>query len=191
MTTNHTTSKLYFNVVINPRRYVSVSTLVLQNFSKSAGLFPLSYAVVDSENTSNWSWFLHHLAQVVHGDRPLTFVSDRNLGLLEAMPTVFPNAEHAFCLQHLQRNLRDRLRYTNSMHRAGLVSKLRHCAYAPTVTAFNHRVEQFQKSGRSVASEFLANAHPQHWANAFFRSVPHVTQKNHMHNTFPHNVHYY
>ncbi|KAL7186973.1 hypothetical protein ACSBR2_028638 [Camellia fascicularis] len=37
-------------------------------------------------------------------------------------------AEHAFCLQHLQRNLRDRLRYTNSMHRAGLVSKLRHCA---------------------------------------------------------------
>ncbi|XP_028084377.1 uncharacterized protein LOC114285536 [Camellia sinensis] len=102
------------------------------------GLFPLSYAVVDSENTSNWSWFLHHLAQVVHGDRPLTFVSDRNLGLLEAMPTVFPNAEHAFCLQHLQRNLRD-------------------------------RVEQFQKTGRSVASEFLANAHPQHWANAFFR----------------------
>ncbi|XP_028122811.1 uncharacterized protein LOC114319946 [Camellia sinensis] len=133
------------------------------------GLFPLSYAVVDSENTSNWSWFLHHLAQVVHGDRPLTFVSDRNLGLLEAMPTVFPNAEHAFCLQHLQRNLRDRLRYTTSMHRARLVSKLRHCAYASTVTAFNHRVEQFQKTGRSVASEFLANAHPQHWANAFFR----------------------
>ncbi|XP_028065541.1 uncharacterized protein LOC114268558 [Camellia sinensis] len=133
------------------------------------GLFPLSYAVVDSENTSYWSWFLHHLAQVVHGDRPLTFVSDRNLGLLEVMPTVFPNAEYAFCLQHLQRNLRDRLRYTNSMHRAGLVSKLRHCTHAPIVTAFNHRVEQFQKSGRSVASEFLANAHPQHWANVFFR----------------------
>ncbi|KAL7164775.1 hypothetical protein ACSBR2_040640 [Camellia fascicularis] len=118
------------------------------------GLFPLSYAVVDSENTANWSWFLQHLAQVVHGERPLTFVSDRNLGLLEAMPT---------------RNLRDRLRYTNSMHRAGLVSKLRHCVYAPTVTVFNQKVEQFHKSGRSVASKFLANAHPQHWANAFFR----------------------
>ncbi|KAL7264258.1 hypothetical protein ACSBR1_002251 [Camellia fascicularis] len=85
------------------------------------------------------------------------------------MPTVFPNAEHAFCLQHLQRNLRDRLRYTNSMHWTGYVSKLRHCAYAPTVTAFNHKVEQFHKSGRSVASEFLTNAHPQHWSNAFFR----------------------
>ncbi|KAL7228255.1 hypothetical protein ACSBR2_007042 [Camellia fascicularis] len=59
------------------------------------------------------------------------------------------------------------------MHRASLVSKLRHCAYAPTVTAFNHKVEQFQKSGGSVASEFLANAHPQHWANAFFSFIPH------------------
>ncbi|KAL7243894.1 hypothetical protein ACSBR1_016165 [Camellia fascicularis] len=47
--------------------------------------------------------------KVVHGNIPPTFISDRNLGLLEAMPIVFPNAEHTFCLQHLQRNLRDRL----------------------------------------------------------------------------------
>ncbi|KAL7199229.1 hypothetical protein ACSBR2_021502 [Camellia fascicularis] len=126
------------------------------------GLFPLSYAVVDFENTANWSWFLQHLTQVLHGDRPLTFVSDRNLDLLEATPTVFLNAEHAFYLKHLQRNLRDRLRYSNNKHQAGLVSKLRHCAYAPTVTAFNHKVEQFHKSGRTVASEFLTRAHPQH-----------------------------
>ncbi|XP_028110758.1 uncharacterized protein LOC114309248 [Camellia sinensis] len=133
------------------------------------GLFPLAFAVVDSENTTNWSWFLQSLAHVLNGDRPLTFISDRNAGLLEATPTVFSNAEHAFCLQHLQRNLCDRLRYTNSMHRAGLVSKLPHCAYVPTVIAFNDKLEQFHKSGRGVASEFLATTPPQHWANAFFR----------------------
>ncbi|CAL5398215.1 unnamed protein product [Camellia sinensis] len=35
------------------------------------GLFPLAYAVVDSENTTNWSWFLWHLAHVLQ-DRPIT-----------------------------------------------------------------------------------------------------------------------
>ncbi|XP_028062631.1 uncharacterized protein LOC114265963 [Camellia sinensis] len=128
-----------------------------------------AFAVVDSENTTNWSWFLQNLAHVLNGDRPLTFISDKNARLLEAMPTVFLNAEHAFCLQHLQRNLRDRLRYTNSMHRARLVNKLRHYAYAPTVTALNDKLEQFHKSGRGVTSEFLATTPPQHWANAFFR----------------------
>ncbi|XP_028075949.1 uncharacterized protein LOC114278140 [Camellia sinensis] len=45
------------------------------------GLFPLAYAIVDSENNMNWGWFLQHLANVVPSDRTLTFVSDRNVGL--------------------------------------------------------------------------------------------------------------
>ncbi|KAL7214473.1 hypothetical protein ACSBR1_026811 [Camellia fascicularis] len=73
------------------------------------GLFPLAYAIVDSENNTNWGWFLQHLANVVPSDRTFTFVSDRNVGLIEAMPTFFPTSHHAFCLQHLQRNLRDKL----------------------------------------------------------------------------------
>ncbi|KAL7247465.1 hypothetical protein ACSBR2_002388 [Camellia fascicularis] len=79
------------------------------------GLFPLAFVVVDSENTSNWSWFLQNLAHVLNGDRPLTFTSDRTAGLLKAMPTIFPNTEHAFCLQHLKKNLRDRGRRYGKM----------------------------------------------------------------------------
>ncbi|KAL7194911.1 hypothetical protein ACSBR1_035174 [Camellia fascicularis] len=62
------------------------------------GLFLLAYAIVDSKNTTNWSWFLQHLTNVLNGNRPLTFVSDRNARLLDAMPIVFLNAKHAFCL---------------------------------------------------------------------------------------------
>ncbi|XP_028075915.1 uncharacterized protein LOC114278109 [Camellia sinensis] len=134
------------------------------------GLFPLAYAIVDSENNTNWGWFFQHLPNMVPSDRTLTFVSDRNVGLMEAMPIFFPTSHHAFCLQHLQRNLRNKLRYVNSMHRIGLVSKLRKCAYAPTITTFNQKADEFQQSGKAIATKFLADAHPQHWANAFFRS---------------------
>ncbi|XP_028124405.1 uncharacterized protein LOC114321440 [Camellia sinensis] len=133
------------------------------------GLFPLAYAIVDSENHTNWGWFLQHLANVVPNDRTLTFVSNRNVRLMEAMPTFFPTSHHAFCLQHLQRNLRDKLRNVNSMHRIGLVNKFQKCAYAPTITTFNQKADEFQQSGKAIATKFLADAYPQHWANAFFR----------------------
>ncbi|KAL7246255.1 hypothetical protein ACSBR2_001389 [Camellia fascicularis] len=71
------------------------------------GLFPIAFAIVDSEKSSNWEWFLRHLAEVVDGSRNLTFVSDCNVGLIQSMPIVFPAAHHAFCLLHLQMNLHD------------------------------------------------------------------------------------
>ncbi|XP_028080580.1 uncharacterized protein LOC114282131 [Camellia sinensis] len=59
------------------------------------GLFPLAFAIVDSETTANWTWFLKQLTKVVSSARTLTFVSDRNIGLLESLPAVFPSAHHA------------------------------------------------------------------------------------------------
>ncbi|KAL7233155.1 hypothetical protein ACSBR1_016901 [Camellia fascicularis] len=70
---------------------------------------PLAIAIVDSENTVNWSWFLEHLANVVSNDRTLTVLSDRHIDLIDSIPKIFPIAHHAFCLQHLQRNLQDKM----------------------------------------------------------------------------------
>ncbi|KAL7207324.1 hypothetical protein ACSBR1_029309 [Camellia fascicularis] len=135
------------------------------------GLFPLAIAIVDSENTANWLWFLQHLANVVSNDRTLTFLSDRHIGLIDSIPKIFPSAHHAFCLQHLQRNLQDKMRYANSSYRAGLLSKFWQCAYAPTVIGFNASIETFIKSGRNVATSFLKDIPPQYWANAYFRGA--------------------
>ncbi|XP_028060481.1 uncharacterized protein LOC114264072 [Camellia sinensis] len=96
------------------------------------GLFPLAFAIVDSKTTANWTWFLHHLTNVVSSARTLTFVSDHNAGLLESLPTIFPSAHHAYCLQHIQANLRDKLRWVDNRVHFGLMAKLRECAYAPT-----------------------------------------------------------
>ncbi|KAF5931898.1 hypothetical protein HYC85_028069, partial [Camellia sinensis] len=53
------------------------------------------------ENATNWSWFLQHLRNALGDDRTFTFISDPHVGLMEAMPIIFPNAHDAFCMQHL------------------------------------------------------------------------------------------
>ncbi|KAL7236207.1 hypothetical protein ACSBR1_019463 [Camellia fascicularis] len=85
--------------------------------------------------------------QVVDRARNLTFVSDHNLGLIQSMPVVFPAAHHAFCLPHLQMNLRDRMKYVNA----------------------DQKIEILKQCSPVVVGNFLQDLHPQHWANAYFR----------------------
>ncbi|KAL7163400.1 hypothetical protein ACSBR2_039493 [Camellia fascicularis] len=138
------------------------------------GLFPLAIVIVDSENTTNWAWFLGHLANVVNSHRTLMFVSDRHAGLLELIPIIFPTAHHAFCLQYLQRNLQHKLRYVNTSYRARMLTKFRACAYAPTMASFTQCVEEFMKCGQKVVPAFLKDLPPQYWANAYFRGSRYV-----------------
>ncbi|KAF5932870.1 hypothetical protein HYC85_029041 [Camellia sinensis] len=64
--------------------------------------------------------------------RTLTFVFDRNVGLLQSMPNVFLSAHHSFCMLHLQMNLRDQMTYVNVEYKISLIRKLLECAYVPT-----------------------------------------------------------
>ncbi|GMP68242.1 hypothetical protein CsSME_00027917 [Camellia sinensis var. sinensis] len=86
---------------------------------------------------------------VVSSARTLTFVSDRNIGLLESLPAVFPSAHHAYCLQHLQENLRDKLRWVDNRVHFGLMAKLRECAYAPIEASFQKHWTKLKGTGRS------------------------------------------
>ncbi|KAL7224741.1 hypothetical protein ACSBR1_026094 [Camellia fascicularis] len=133
------------------------------------GLFFVAFAIVDSENVANWEWFLRQLLEVVDRDRMLTFVLDRHVSLLQAMPHVFPLAYRVFCLLHLQMNLRDRMKYVKAEKKIGLMRKLCECAYAPTVTSFNQKIEALKLYSPAVVGEFLKDLHPGHWANAYFR----------------------
>lgn len=133
------------------------------------GLFPVAFAIVDSESESNWSWFLYELSKVIADDRRMTFVSDRNLGLLEAMPKAFPSAYHGWCLQHLKNNFRDKLKGMENGFKEHLIRKLGDCAYEPTVTGFHALLEELKSEGKQRAYNFLSGLEPKHWANAYFR----------------------
>ncbi|KAL0387553.1 UNVERIFIED_CONTAM: hypothetical protein Sradi_2637100 [Sesamum radiatum] len=59
------------------------------------GLFPLAFAVVESECKDSWCFFFQALDEMLGGfavDRPWTFMSDRQKGLLECINDMVPHA---------------------------------------------------------------------------------------------------
>nr|KAJ0187036.1 hypothetical protein LSAT_V11C900495010 [Lactuca sativa] len=60
------------------------------------GIYPLAYAIVESENTVSWKWFLENLGDDLElaSNSNYTFISDRQKGLQIAFDQLFPNAEH-------------------------------------------------------------------------------------------------
>ncbi|XP_023751778.2 uncharacterized protein LOC111900139 [Lactuca sativa] len=71
-------------------------------------IYPLAYAIVETENMSSWKWFLECLGDdlELYSNSNFTFMSDRQKGLLPAIAQLYPQAEHRFCLRHIYENMR-------------------------------------------------------------------------------------
>ncbi|XP_028056112.1 uncharacterized protein LOC114260234 [Camellia sinensis] len=106
--------------------------LVATGKDGNQGFFPVCFAIVGSKNQDNWHWFLEHLCTIVSPRENITFVSDRNLGLVEVLPKVFPMTFHAYCLYYLKMNLRHHLRGIFHGLKEKLITLFGKCAYAPT-----------------------------------------------------------
>ncbi|KAL0334130.1 UNVERIFIED_CONTAM: hypothetical protein Sangu_1569200 [Sesamum angustifolium] len=73
------------------------------------GLFPLAFAVVESECKDSWCFFFQALDEMLGGfavDRPWTFMSDRQKGLLECINDMVPHAINRRCARHLFANFK-------------------------------------------------------------------------------------
>lgn len=83
-------------------------------------LLPMVFAIVESENTSNWLWFLKNVKMVVVGDWPnVCLITDRNAGLLAAINTIqrgmdsshwWNDVQSRWCMSYLASNLFTRFR---------------------------------------------------------------------------------
>ena len=51
-------------------------------------IFPLAFAIVDSENDMSWEWFFQNLSAFVPNDPGLTIVSDRHPSIYKGLSTV-------------------------------------------------------------------------------------------------------
>ncbi|XP_012855784.1 PREDICTED: uncharacterized protein LOC105975150 [Erythranthe guttata] len=132
------------------------------------GIFPIAFAVVSEETDDNWDWFLKHFKDAIGTDRTLTFVSDRNHGILQGVKNVFPDCVHGYCYKHLTGNLKDKFRGATKSHRKAVLKQFEYCAYAATKQEFDRNVEKLRATGGPKVCKFLADTPKDKWSNAYF-----------------------
>ncbi|XP_019237885.1 PREDICTED: uncharacterized protein LOC109218021 [Nicotiana attenuata] len=68
--------------------------------------YPLAWAVVDRETKRSWTWFLEllHNSLDLNMGNGVTYMSDMQKGLMEAIKTVLPEVKHRFCVRHVESN---------------------------------------------------------------------------------------
>ena len=72
-------------------------------------IYPIAYAVVESECYDTWVWFLEFLLEDldIGRDSSVTWISDRQKGLLESIRTLCgEEVQHRFCVRHLYNNFK-------------------------------------------------------------------------------------
>ena len=67
-------------------------------------LYYIAYAIFDTENEDNWTWFMKNLRRVVGSPEGLVICTDACKGLENAVGAVFPEAEYRECMRHLYAN---------------------------------------------------------------------------------------
>ncbi|GJW75606.1 heat stress transcription factor B-4-like protein [Tanacetum coccineum] len=127
------------------------------------GIYPLAYALVEAESKSSWCWFLQCLGDDIdlHPNSNFTFISDRQKGIIPAIKTVFPSAEHRYCLRHIHENMKQGWcgqAYKDLLWRA---------ASATSVKEFEKCMLEL-KTMNPKAHEWLNKIPPEHWARSHF-----------------------
>uniref|UniRef100_A0A2N9EWY4 SWIM-type domain-containing protein n=1 Tax=Fagus sylvatica TaxID=28930 RepID=A0A2N9EWY4_FAGSY len=97
-------------------------------------IYPLAFAVVESENGDSWSWFLDCIRKHVTSRKHLCIISDRHGGILHAINgrTVDDwrgdNGHHRYCIRHFASNFLKRFKDTrlkNMIMKAGSANQIR------------------------------------------------------------------
>ncbi|KAL0738162.1 hypothetical protein Bca4012_014372 [Brassica carinata] len=124
-------------------------------------IFPLAYAIVDTEDEEAWTWFLQKLERIL-GDSPrLAIISDRATCIATAVKRVYPRAHHGYCIVHLARNVNSR--YSNK----GLAKIVVACATAYRPSVYKDQYAKI-RSTSSDCGVYLGRIGVAHWTRANF-----------------------
>ncbi|XP_028087182.1 uncharacterized protein LOC114287922 [Camellia sinensis] len=133
------------------------------------GLYPLCFAIVDSERYDNWHWFLSKLFVILTPGRDITFVTDQHGGLLKVLAKVFSFSSHSFCPMHLKTNLKTYLSVKSCESKKYLLTPFSRCAYSPTIELFNELFEEFKGRCSRNVLKFLEDLPNECWCNPYFQ----------------------
>ncbi|KAK9293352.1 hypothetical protein L1049_021344 [Liquidambar formosana] len=73
-------------------------------------MFPLAMAVVEAEIKHSWHWFMTNLLQALDCQdyTGITFISDRQKGLVDTFAVLLPGADHRHCVRHMYANFKEK-----------------------------------------------------------------------------------
>ncbi|XP_010485130.1 PREDICTED: uncharacterized protein LOC104763461 [Camelina sativa] len=125
-------------------------------------VFPLAFAVVDSENDDAWTWFVEKLERIIADSKSLTIISDRCSSIYVAKKRVFPLSHHESCIVHLARNVNAKF------HSKGLVKLVTNAAFAYKVTGYQEIYRQIKAKNANCAA-YLDKIGAAHWSRAYFQ----------------------
>lgn len=138
------------------------------SFDADGGLFPLALGVVDVENDENWMWFLSELHKALEANTEkildLTFLSDGQKGVVDAVKRKFPGSSHAFCMKHLSESIGKEFKNSRLVH---LLWK---AAYSTTTIGFKERLAEIEEVS-SEAAKWLQQFPPSRWALVYFEGT--------------------
>ncbi|XP_040372479.1 uncharacterized protein LOC112192744 [Rosa chinensis] len=131
------------------------------------GIYPIAWAIVESECRDSWTWFLELLRvdlQIYHSVH-YAFISDKQKGLEQAIKDLFPFSEHRHCVRHLHNNFKG-----DGFGGLELKQKLWAVARACTMRQYEHAMEELKKS--SVGAWGWCMDRPaKHWSKSHFKDT--------------------
>ncbi|XP_076943214.1 uncharacterized protein LOC143613383 [Bidens hawaiensis] len=118
------------------------------------GIYHVCYAIVESESFSSWTWFLELLAE------------DLEMGwLLQSIQTLFPCAEHRYCLRHIHENMK--LAGFRGMLYKNMLYKCATSTIKPEFLTAMNELKEFNKD----AHLWLSKIAPQSWSRSHYSGL--------------------
>ena len=124
-------------------------------------IFPIAFAVVDTENDDSWHWFFTQLKLLIPDDKGLAIISDRHKSIGKAIRNVYPLASRGICTYHLYKNILGRYKGKDVFR---LVKKAARCFRMPDFTAIYEEIEAINPELHG----YLERADPRLWARVHF-----------------------
>ncbi|XP_059658764.1 uncharacterized protein LOC132305075 [Cornus florida] len=124
-------------------------------------MYPVAFVVVEAETKDSWAWFMRELMEVVGSHFDITFMSDRQKGLVDSFDTILYGAEHRFCVRHLYENFKLKYRGQN------LKNEVWEAAQSYTEADFQLHMNNIKQMDPK-AYEWLRKVPPRVWTRSSF-----------------------
>ncbi|CAN1177263.1 hypothetical protein LINPERHAP2_LOCUS32998, partial [Linum perenne] len=123
-------------------------------------ILPLAFAIVESENTRNWPWFIQCLQMYVTQRRSLAIKSDRHAGIKRAMEDYGPQLdwEWRWCVRHFLSN------YNYTFHNNEMKNRIWSVALTFQVRKYTRRMNELEQlEGNHANANWIYHHDSKHW----------------------------